>query len=78
MKLVALVILMTMPDGSEYEAGIPMKSADSCGAAMIAIADAITADWPDTAVLCRPTEIMFASPRPVRRPSAEALEESNG
>lgn len=70
MKIFALVVMLTMPDGSQYETAVPMLSLESCGAALTEIADALSADWPDNAVLCRDTPIMFSSPRPMVRPAS--------
>lgn len=69
MKLLTiLIITIVAENGHRYSVELPMLSAESCGAAITPVADAIRHDWPHYLVQCQRTQIVTVSPRPKARP----------
>lgn len=50
--IVALVILITLPDGTPFRSGALFKSHEACVDAMEALAPAMELQWPGAALTC--------------------------
>lgn len=68
MKTITVLFIGLTFAGEDLYYPIPFKSPEACGAALSTVLPEVQKDWPDAIGLCKPTEIVWASDNPRRRP----------